>query len=287
MQKGQKRCRLSSPGAGLLLPFLFSSCAPLGIFPAGHLISSGMMTSRWPTVREKGAYEVRVVANKKLLWEVEWETIVNKEKGKSWVQVHESGYGQPWHCPEPITWEKEMVFDIAPELQFDSVEGTRWTSQGKLLSHLDIHTDPKRQFILYTDTDKGDKREHRIPWTNHTFPDELLFHWVRALNFDQNLAGEYLLLVGPTRRFRMQAFVRGTEKVTTPAGTFSCYRIELIFRLGALELLPLKSLLVPRLTLWCTIDPPHFWVRYQGPVGGPGSPQVMINLTRFEQGSVR
>ena len=66
--------------------------------------------------------------------------------------------------------------------------------------------------------------------------------------------------------------------VTTPAGTFSCYRVELTPQLPG----PLKAL-APKMSLWCRADPPNYWVRYQGPVGGPGSPEAVIELVEFKQ----
>jgi len=81
----------------------------------------------------------------------------------------------------------------------------------------------------------------------------------------------------------MEAEREGIEEVEVPAGRFLCHRLELEPELGLLKLTP-AMLLVPEMTLWCTVEPPHFWVRYTGPVGGRGSPEAVIELVSFERG---
>lgn len=253
----------------------------LGLFGIG-LIGIPESTA-WPTTRERGSYQARVASTGKILWDTSWEATRVQEEDRSVVEIQEQGQGQPLAYQEPILWEKRMVMQITPQLLVRSMQGSRWNRQGKLLSRLDFQVDPIRQRILYQDGEPNQPSAHvTLPLTPQTVPDELLFHWVRTLAFDRKPAGECLLVASPTRRFRMRAFVRGTEEITTPAGTFSCHRVELVPRLGPLEILPVKRL-VPKVTLWCSVEPPHFWVRYQGPVGGSGSPQAIIELTRFEQ----
>lgn len=237
---------------------------------------------RWPHARESGLYRAVEAESGRFLWEVDWQTEVTEKEGKIQVEIHEQGRGQPFRYKEPITWEKRMVFFADPKMRVDSMEGSRWTPHGELLSRLNLKADPMTRRIRYQeDRTNGSVESGEFPWTAQILPDELLFHWARTLNFNESPAGECLLVVSPTRRFRMRAWVRGADTVTTPAGTFRCHRVELLPDLGPLRLLPIKGL-VPRLTLWCTTDPPHFWVRYLGPMGGPGSPQARMELVRFE-----
>ncbi|MBI3333686.1 MAG: hypothetical protein HYZ93_06320 [Candidatus Omnitrophica bacterium] len=267
----------------LLILLAFAPAGDACALRSESALNKGLL---WPAPRETGSYRVRNLATGKLLWDVDWETTRTEGKEETRVEIHEQGRGQPLRYHEPIIWEKRMVLVIAPVLCARSMQGSRWSQQGKLLSQADFHLDPRRRLFLYRDTGGGDgPEEGTFPWAPQTLPDEFLFHWIRTLEFGRTPAGEFSLLVSPTRRVRMRALVRGTEEVKTPAGTFRCYRVELSPRLGPLELLPLKSMLVPKVTLWCASDPPHFWVRYQGPVGGPGSPAALIELTSFQQAS--
>jgi hypothetical protein len=54
---------------------------------------------------------------------------------------------------------------------------------------------------------------------------------------------------------------------------YSCYRIELK------PDFPLFSLVAPKLTFWYLASPPYYFVRYEGPLGGPFSPAVIQELS--------
>jgi hypothetical protein len=63
--------------------------------------------------------------------------------------------------------------------------------------------------------------------------------------------------------------------VKTAAGTFRCYEIELGLDgfLGAF---------MPKSYFWFNRPAPHFLVRYQGQLAGPGSPEMVLELSRYE-----
>ena len=244
--------------------------------------------SRWPNERERGSYQAKIASTGKLLWQVSWETKVTKERGRSHVEINEQGEGTPWRAKEALVWKKRFRFQegpVDPAMQVQSVIGSRWTQAGRPVSEMDFEVDPLLRQISYRDAEPGKKPQSAVfPWTSESIPDELLFHWVRTLPFqemgdEKPPASEFTLVVSPKRQFRMKAQIQGTERVTTPAGTFSCYRISLVPQLPG----PLK-VLAPRMALWCRTDPPNYWVRYQGPVGGPGSPEAVIELVEFKQG---
>jgi len=237
---------------------------------------------RWPNTRETGVYAVRRCDTDESLWKVRWTTQISSKTGRRIARINEEGQGQPWGYDEPVTWKKQLNLQVAPVVQMVSLEGRRWNTLGTLLNEIRIQIDLERQKIHYRDTrGKGASREGTVRWAQDVFADEFLFHWVRTLSFDEAPAGECTLLVSPNRRVRMRAFVKGQEEVTTPAGTFLCYRVELKPR-GILRL-PLISRLMPEMTLWCTVAAPHFWVRYLGAIGGPGSPKAIIELVDFKQ----
>lgn len=263
--------------------FLLATVAVGILYPGSASAAESRSPDRWPNSRERGRYQAKIASTGQILWSVDWETRVQGEKeGGARIEVREQGQGQPWAYREPITWKKTMVFS-APQpnaVKVESVEGQRRDGQGNLLSEMEVRMDPPSGRILYRESQGGEAiRPAVLPWTPQALPDELLFHWARTLPFEQEHGNaECLLLVSPKRQFRIRAQVRGTEEVATPAGTFSCYRVELVPRLWG----PLKAL-APSITLWCRAKPPHSWVRYQGPVGGPGSPQAVIELVRFDE----
>ncbi|MDO8730717.1 MAG: hypothetical protein Q7J69_06020 [Candidatus Omnitrophota bacterium] len=268
---------------GLFLPGLLLFSAPGNL----HALIQDQESS-WPNERERGSYQAKIASTGKLLWQVSWETKVTKEQGRSHVEINEQGEGTPWRAKEALVWKKKFLFQegpLEPDLQVQSVVGSRWTQDGQPVSEMDFEVDPLRKQISYRDSEPGKKPQSAVfPWTSESIPDELLFHWVRTLPFqeigDENPpASEFTLVVSPKRRFRIKVQIQGIEMVTTPAGTFSCYRISLVPQLPG----PLKAM-APRMALWCRTDPPNYWVRYQGPVGGPGSPEAVIELMEFKQG---
>ncbi len=269
-------------GQGILFTCL-TLC--LGTLPvADSLAFQQASEKRWPHSREKGSYQARVAGTDNVLWNVSWETQVTEQDGKTWVRIQEQGKGTPWRYKEPIRWEKQMLFSSEPLLRIQSVSGCRWTAAGKIYSDMELRLEPAGDRLFYRDAEAGQNPQTRsLPWTSQTLPDELLFHWARALPFNQpDSSGkreeDLLLLVSPSRLFRVRARVGGTEQVTTPAGTFSCYRVDLAPKLFG----PLK-ILAPKMALWCAAKSPHYWVKYQGPIGGPGSPTAVIELVEFKE----
>jgi len=252
----------------------------------GLAAGSRMEKSPWPHPREQGTYQARIAATGQVLWTVEWEATVQEAPGGAQVQIVEQGKGQPPRYKEPILWEKRMRVHLPGGLFLpQSVSGSRWTQGGRLLGRMDVRLDPEKRSIIYRDSDGAEPgQDAQFTWSADALPDEMLFHWARTLPFEELAAGNRakgcLLLVSPSKRFRIQATVRGREEVVTPAGTFSCYRVELVPQLPG----PLKAL-APRISLWCRAEAPHHWVRYEGPIGGPGSPRAILELVRFRQGS--
>lgn len=248
---------------------------------------------RWPSPRERGTYQARIASSGRILWTVEWRTSVTEEEDGKRVEVREEGHGQPWRYTQPVTWKKQMIFHAsaaessasaapASAVFVQSVKGFRWSEGGELLGELRLERDEASRRILFKDHLPGGRLESVVlPWTPQSLPDELLFHWARTLPFEEegrNAASRCTLLISPRRQFRMNAMIRGREIITTPAGTFPCYRVDLVPELVG----PLRAF-APKMALWCTADPPHRWVRYRGPVGGPGSPEAVIELVRFEE----
>lgn len=252
--------------------------------------------TRWPHGREKGSYQAKIASSGKVLWEVRWDTTVTKEQGRSKVMVEEHGEGVPWQAKQPLVWKKKIQFEEGPvqppsaaqpgklATQVQSVVGSKWTRDGRPAGEMDFEVDPSLRKIHYKDSEIGKSTQSAtLPWSPQSIPDEMLFHWVRSLPFQEAVgerqpSAECTLVVSPRRQVRIKAKIRGKEEVTTPAGTFSCYRVDLTPQLPG----PLRAL-APRMALWCRADSPNYWVRYQGPVGGPGSPEAVIELVEFHQ----
>jgi len=68
---------------------------------------------------------------------------------------------------------------------------------------------------------------------------------------------------------------RGKERVKTSAGEFECYKLEVVPHVGMLNVF---RAFFPKAYFWFTVAPPHFWVKYEGPQDGPGTPDIVMQL---------
>lgn len=62
-----------------------------------------------------------------------------------------------------------------------------------------------------------------------------------------------------------------TEKIKVKCGTINCYRLEL-----GME--GLWAGFLPKISLWYSVEAPHYLVRYEGIDGPPGSPKRVVEL---------
>ncbi len=89
-------------------------------------------------------------------------------------------------------------------------------------------------------------------------------------------------LTNEPRLYEMRITLRGKERIKTPAGEFECYRVELVSDLGVLNVI--RSF-VPKAKFWFSTISPHFWVRYEGPENGAGSPDIVMTLNNYQPDS--
>lgn len=89
---------------------------------------------------------------------------------------------------------------------------------------------------------------------------------------DQGQRSDTIKVMGPDGATfgLMVRLAEGEEKI----GGVTCYRIEMKLDLG------LFSFIMPKFNFWVTVAKPHRFVRYTGPSGGPGSPEIEQNIVR-------
>ena len=88
---------------------------------------------------------------------------------------------------------------------------------------------------------------------------------------------------------QMDLEVEGREMVEVPAGKFNTYRVrmhakaETVFPNLPAVLMPVLSLFIPTQTVWLSTQEPQMLVKFTGQMGPPGSPQLLVQLTRVDQ----
>ena len=93
---------------------------------------------------------------------------------------------------------------------------------------------------------------------------------------------EFILLDESPDSHSVLVTYEGIEDVKTPAGTFPCHKLRLIPDLGILSFM--GRMLAPDIYIWFAVEPPHFWVKYQGLEGGLGTPSIISELVEFKTG---
>lgn len=91
---------------------------------------------------------------------------------------------------------------------------------------------------------------------------------------------EFTLLTESPEIYSVRAEYRGVEEVKTPAGIFSCHKLQLVPDLGILTFL--GKWVAPDLYIWFAVEPPHLWVKYQGLEGDLKTPTVISELVDFQ-----
>lgn len=237
--------------------------------------------TRWPYPKESGRYQVRQISNNAILWTIDWTTTVAQSSGRAQVQIMETGQGKIPKYKQPVKWTKQFSFEELDDgtLSFHEMKSTRSLQNGEFLDASTVTRNSNG--ISYRDSEAGKKeKQGNFPGGPDVLPDEMLFHWARMVPKEGPLPQpmrEAVFMLSAGRSVTMQARVAKAETVTTPAGKFSCYRIELAPKiLGALKMF------APKMTLWCREEAPYSWVRYEGPLGGsPGAPKAVIELMEW------
>src|SRR5262249_45758146 len=102
---------------------------------------------------------------------------------------------------------------------------------------------------------------------------------LRFLPFDHMHSSAIHFLSNEPRLYEMRIAMRGKERIKTPVGEFECYQVELIPNLGVLNVI--RSF-APKARFWFSASSPHFWVRYEGPENGAGSPDIVMTLKDYQ-----
>ena len=128
------------------------------------------------------------------------------------------------------------------------------------------------------DGQQPESRQFSVP--ADTLEPEGIAGILRFLPFDHLHSESIHLFTNEPHLYEAKLELRGRERVKTPAGDYECYKLELVPQLGALNVF---RTFLPKAYFWFTVAPPHFWVRYEGPENGAGTPHVTMELKTYQQ----
>jgi hypothetical protein len=231
---------------------------------------------------EKGA-SIATTKGGGVRWRSEWTMEKSILDGRRIVRFTERGSGLYSPFERDVRWNTESVWSADEAFRPRTIERVVTDSAGRVLLKERKSFQFDKGVVEIEQQNRPDgpasKRSLKIP--SDTLAVDGVAAALRSLPFGSRPFQIHLLSNEP-KLYDVSLEVRGRERVRTPAGEFECYKVELVPDLGALSLLRFAA---PKVYFWFTVDPPHFWVRYEGPENGRGTPEIVMNLAGFERGS--
>ena len=217
-----------------------------------------------------------------LRWKSEWTMERQSGSGQRTVRFTEKGSGRYSGFDREVRWSIETTWTAEEAFRPVRTEHTVTDMAGKpLVRELkSFNFDQGTVDIEREDLSSGSRSRRSLSIPADTLTVDGIAGALRSLPFERSRPVELHLLSNEPRLYDVSLEVRGRERVRTPAGEFECYKVELRPGLGVLNLF---GFLVPKAYFWFTVDSPHYWVRYEGPENGRGTPQVVMDLATFER----
>jgi hypothetical protein len=235
-----------------------------------------------PTIpREKGSIVV-TDKNGNVRWTADWTMEPAREQGQRAVRFTETGRGQYTPFREDVRWSLEAIWTAENSFSPVRVEKTFTDANGRTLMTEKKTVDRATSRATFERTRMSERPETKVvPVTPATLVGEGIAGVLRFLPFDHWRPFKTQILTNEPAVYDLKVEMRGKERITTPAGVFDCYKVELVPQLGLLNVV---RPFAPKVYFWFTVAAPHFWVRYEGPETSPSSPHIVMELKSREVG---
>ena len=217
-----------------------------------------------------------------LRWKNEWTMSPQILRGQPVVRFTEKGSGRYSPFDREVRWNIETIWSAGELFRPLSTERTVTDMAGRPLvkERKSFNFDIGSVDIEREDMGSGSKTRRSLKIPSDTLAADGIAGALRSLPFERSRPVDLHLLSNEPRLYEISFEVRGRERVRVPAGEFECYKVELVPGLGVLNLFRFA---IPKAYFWFTVDPPHYWVRYEGLENGRGTPQVVMELTTLER----
>jgi hypothetical protein len=229
---------------------------------------------------EEGRYRARDLRTGATLWEEDWTLTQRLQAGQPVVSLEENGWGVR-DGAVPTAWTLTMTIALwgsTPSLsstrQVRDQSGHLQTTEERELDY--AHRSGRLRTV---EAPSGKAMSTTVRFAADAVTPELLPALLRLLPDSPAQTMRFELITREGSVVPMEARIVGEEEVAVPAGSYRCYRVELT-PTGLIGFL--AGLLLPKFLMWHTVVAPHFWVKYQGPADGLGSPEIVRELIRFD-----
>ena len=114
---------------------------------------------------------------------------------------------------------------------------------------------------------------------SNTIDKHLLAVALMAYPFEQKDKIKINLLTHEPALYPADIEYRGKEKIKVMGREIECYKLEMLFDVGLLNIF---RVFIPKFYFWYAVDPPHYFMRYEGLEDGLNTPYVVIDVTKLE-----
>ncbi|MEW6144979.1 MAG: hypothetical protein AB1598_08195 [Thermodesulfobacteriota bacterium] len=215
-------------------------------------------------------------------WKATWSTEEFIEDGERRVRVVLNAEGITSPFSRDMRWKAISVWRAAsgftPLESATEVKDTK----GKLVMTEKITVDDAGGTVSFARRDyegDGTADETYVTDRNILIVEGLVLA-LRSLPFGTGETVKAQFLTNEPELYNVEFKQRGIEKIITPEGETECYKVELVPKLGALNLF---KVFFPKTYFWFTVESPHRWVRYEGFENGRDSPVVVMEALSFKE----
>ncbi len=229
---------------------------------------------------ERGTYRARDLRSGEPLWEQSWVLRQEMHGVRPILHLEEHGQGIR-ESTVPTRWAVTMTIDLwAPAPRVTSTRQV-WDLAGQptTVEERTLAYGPGTGEVRIRDLRTGADRSRTFRVTAETVTPEMLPMLVRLLPETPGRQRHFDLVTRGGSFVGLNATIVGQERVEVPAGAYDCFKIELE-PTGIVGIL--ARLVLPRIYLWHAVAAPHMWVKFQGPAAGPGSAEIIRELSEFQ-----
>ena len=216
--------------------------------------------------------------DKGVAWTAEWSMEEVSVNGRRAVRFNEKGSGRTSAFPGEVRWSTASTWSATGTFMPLDTDRTVTASDGSVLlverKRFD-HATGKMTLERQPAGKQSESKSVSIP--DDTLAIEGLAGVLRFANIAKSRELEAHIVTNEPDVYSVSFEWRGEETIKTPAGEFECYKVEMVPHLGLLNVV---RPFLQKTYFWFTVAAPHNWVRYEGPENGPGSPNVVMELTR-------
>jgi hypothetical protein len=232
--------------------------------------------------KEGGEYRARLAGKEETRWKAKWvlETADTTPPFLYHVRDEATGTFGPDNLKLSKTTEAEFILDRG-EIRMVRGVCTIRDDAGTAVKILQATFDEAKNAVTVRTSYPGRKKEETEKFDpgGKVVETKEVVSFLRGFPFREGGELDFEMLTDKPTTYSITATYEGEETVTVPAGTFVCHKVRLAPDLGILTFI--GKIIAPDLYFWFTAQPPHFWVKFEGPDGERGAPDIVSELVSF------